>query len=75
MELLPVSEDARYGLVCEVDMARIYTVLGESDLALDQLDRLLTIPSWVSVSWIELNPLWDPLRGHPRYAEILDAHR
>ncbi len=75
MELLPVSEDARYGLVCEVDMARIYTILGETDLALDQLDRLLTIPSWVSVSWIELNPLWDPLRGHPRYAEILDSHR
>ncbi len=75
MELLPVSKDARYGLVCEVDMARIYTMLGESDLALDQLDRLLTIPSWVSVPWIEINPIWDPLRDHPRYAEILASHR
>jgi len=75
MELLPVSEDARYGLVCEVDMARIYTMLGESDLALDQLDRLLTVPSWVSVPWIEMNPLWEALRDHPRYSEILEAHR
>ena len=75
MELLPVSKDARYGLVCEVDMARIFTMLGEHDLALNQLDRLLTIPSWVSVPWIEVNPLWEPLRDHPRYAGMLESHR
>ncbi len=74
-KLLPVSKDARYGLVCEVDMARIYTMLGEFDLALDQLDRLLAIPSWISVPWIEMNPLWESLRDHPRYSEILDSHR
>ncbi len=74
MEILPVSMDARYGLVCEVDMARIYTMLGESDLALDQLDRLLTIPSWVSVAWIEINPLWDPLRDDPKFVEMLERH-
>ncbi len=74
MELLPVSKDARYGLVCEVDMARIYTMLGESDLALDQLDRLLTIQSWISVARIEINPLWDSLREDPRFEEMLQRH-
>ena len=75
MAMLPVATDARYGLVLEADMARIYTMLGESDLALDQLDRLLTIPSWVSVPWIEMHPTWQPLRDHPRYSEILESHQ
>jgi tetratricopeptide (TPR) repeat protein len=75
MELLPVTRDAFYGVTCEVDMARIYALLGDSDSVFDQLDRLLTIPSWISVPWIEMDPTFDSLRDHPRYAEILAAHR
>jgi non-specific serine/threonine protein kinase len=74
-ELVPVSRDASYGISAEVDMAWIYTLLGESDLALDQLDRLMTIPSWISPAWIEMDPRWESLRRHPRYVELLDSHR
>jgi non-specific serine/threonine protein kinase len=75
MELLPVSRDSSYGLSSEVDMAWIFTLLGERDLALDQLDRLMTIPSWITPAWIEMDPRWDSLRDHPRYAKTLASHR
>lgn len=56
-------------------MTRVYTLLGEYDLALDQIDRLLTIPSFLTPAWVEMDPSWARLRDHPRYLGILDRHR
>jgi serine/threonine-protein kinase len=69
--LLPVSIDAVYGLGCAFDLAIIYTMLAEFDLALGQLDQLLSVPSWVSPVWFEWDIRFDPLKTHPGYKELL----
>ena len=53
------------------DLARIYTMVGEYDAAIDQLESLLAIPSNTTVPLLRLDPAWDPLREHPRFQALL----
>jgi serine/threonine-protein kinase len=45
--------------------------LGETEEALDEIQRLLMEPSWVSVHTLRLDPRWDPIRDHPRFKALL----
>ena len=36
-----------------------------------QIERLLAGPSWLSVHTLRLDPLWDPIREHPRFKTLL----
>jgi eukaryotic-like serine/threonine-protein kinase len=69
--MIPVSKDAFQGPSPIITLAEIYTMTGEFDQALDQLDYLLSIPSWFSVRTLQLEPVWDPLRSHPRYQQLI----
>jgi serine/threonine protein kinase/Flp pilus assembly protein TadD len=74
VELLPVEKDAFYGLPYIEDFAFIYTLAGETEAALDRLDYLLSVPSWISVSWLRMDPQWDPIREDPRFAKLMEKH-
>ncbi len=71
---MPVSKDALDG--CEVleSLALLYTVVGEHDAAIDQLEYLLTIPSLISVPRLKFQPVWEPLREYPRFQRLLEKH-
>ncbi|TDI86497.1 MAG: tetratricopeptide repeat protein [Caldithrix sp.] len=71
VDLMPVSKDAFAGPFSIVSMAKIYTLVGDHDAAIDQLAYLLSIPCGMTVHRIRLNPVYDPLRGHPRFQELL----
>ena len=71
-ELLPVEKDALYGLGHAHDLAVIYTMVGEDDAALSQIERLLSIPGWVSPAWLRTNPQWKPLWNNARFKELVD---
>jgi hypothetical protein len=71
MELLPVSKDALVGPSKVEDLALVYIMVGEYDSALDQIEYVLSIPSWVSVSLLRLDPRYDPLRNLPRFQKLL----
>ena len=74
VELLPVSKDAYQGAYRAIDLARIYAMVGETDDAIDRLEYLLSIPSPLSVPLLQLDPIWDPVRGHPRYQGIVEKY-
>jgi serine/threonine-protein kinase len=74
VELLPVSKDAVAGVGAVWALAAVYTMVGEQDAAIDQLEYLLAIPSWWSAWDLRLDPRWDPLRDHPRFQEILEKY-
>ena len=52
-------------------MAFVQLNAGNVDVALDYLEEVLSIPSYWSTAWVELDPLWEPARDHPRYKEIM----
>ena len=52
-------------------MASIYIMAGEYDNAVDELELLLSIPSWTSANMLRLDPLYKPLHDLPRFKAIL----
>ena len=51
--------------------AIILAQLGESDAALDEIQRLLAGPTPLTVHTLRLDPRWDPIREHPRFKALL----
>ena len=72
--LMPISKDSLVGPKPAIELAKIYTQGGETDKALDLIDELLSIPSDLSVGLLRLDPVWDPLRDHPRFQALLEKY-
>jgi hypothetical protein len=77
-ELKPETKDAVDGPHLSGYLALIYTRVGEIELALPLLERLLHTPHAsdsahysVSAHDLRLRWEWDPLRGDPRFQELL----
>ncbi len=71
VELLPMTADAlKNGLLVE-HLAIIYAWTGEKDLAFEQLAYAAQIPSEINYGHLQLHPLWDPLRGDPRFDKFV----
>jgi serine/threonine-protein kinase len=64
-------EDAHGGPWLADGRARILAHAGDADAALDEIERLLARPSWLSVHTLRQDPFWDPLRDHPRFQALL----
>ena len=75
VELLPVTKDAWIGSFRIADLARIYTMVGEYDLAVKQLEYLLSIPCELSIPLLRLDPVWKPLHNYPRFQKLLESAR
>jgi len=72
VELRPVTKDAyNVGSGLLGNLARIYVMVGEYDAAIDQLEYLVSIPSWISVPSLRVDPTWAPLRNHPRFKKLV----
>ncbi len=76
VSLYPQSKDA-YGAPHYVNsLAMIYTVVGEYEEAINQLEYLMSIESGdiVSIPVLRLDPMWDPLRQHPRFKRLIEEN-
>ena len=79
VELKPDWKDAVDGALMNCYLALIYTRVGEKELAIPLITRLLKTPGAVdSVDYsITVNDLkhrweWDPIRSHPRFQKLLE---
>ena len=53
------------------NLATIYALTGEKDLALKQLEIVSKLPYGPSYGELRLDPEWDSLRGDPRFEKIV----
>jgi serine/threonine-protein kinase len=72
--LMPISKDAMDGTFQSIELAKIYAQAGRLGQALDLIDELLSIPCGLSTGLLRLDPVWDPIRDHPRFQEILEKY-
>jgi tetratricopeptide (TPR) repeat protein len=74
VELTPVSKNAIEGATLVRYLAVIYAWTGEKDLAIQRLAETTYLPgSHISYGYLQLHPLWDPLRGDPRFQAIVES--
>jgi TolB-like protein/DNA-binding winged helix-turn-helix (wHTH) protein/Tfp pilus assembly protein PilF len=66
-----LNELSKHEYVSPVWRAKIYAGLGEKDSAFEWLEKAYEDRSIVSVGFIKRNPLFDPIRSDPRYADLL----
>ena len=71
--LLPISRDAVTGPGRQHLLGRIYILVGEPKLALDQLEPLLKIPYYLSPGWLKIDPNFRPLLGNPRFERLVNG--
>jgi tetratricopeptide (TPR) repeat protein len=73
MELAPGVKDEFTEPFTKIDFAMICTWTGEREVALGQLEALTKTPGSYTYGNLRLSPMWDPLRGDPRFEKIVNS--
>ena len=76
VELQPIVKDSLNGPTWVANLALVYAWTGERDPALEQLEKVATIPGEgapTTYGDLRFNPCWDDLRGDPRFDKIVAA--
>jgi len=71
VDLLPITKEAMRGPFRIRALAQVYVMVGEFDLAIDQIEFLLSRPAPLSIPLLRLDPDWAPPREHPRFKKLL----
>jgi hypothetical protein len=69
--MLPISVDAYDGSSFVYNLAAVYALTNEANLAFDQLAILVKTPGGLGYGQLKLDPAWDPLRKDPRFDKLL----
>jgi len=82
VELRPESKDAFDGAIMNCYLALIYARVGQKDLAIQLIERLLKTPGAVdsvdysiTISDLKYRWEWDPLRGDPRFQKLCEEKK
>jgi len=72
VELVRAEKDVMQEKSLVTNLAMIAACVGDKDLAFEELDSIIRLPSPLSYGGLKLFPWWDPLRGDPRFEKLLD---
>jgi len=73
IDLMPISKDIYDGGLVLEGLAQVYTWSDEHDHAIELLQKLVSMPSYINYGRLKFHPLWEPLRGNPRFEKITSS--
>ena len=65
VRMIPPEGDIELGPYVRVQLARIHTMVGQPEKAVDQLEPLLKIPCYLSAGWLRIDPGVHAASGQP----------
>lgn len=68
---MPISRDGYLGPYVQFQLARIYLLVGEPELALDPPEGLLKVEFYLSVGWLRIDPEFGSLRRNGRFERMV----
>ena len=72
-DLMPLSKDVYDGALVLEGLAQVYTWSNEADQAIELLQKLASMPSYVNYARTKFYPMWNPLHGDPRFEKIVNS--
>ena len=72
VELMPISKDAVDGPAWEVNLAQIYAIVGESDKAMDLLEKAVVTPCSINITVLKFWS-WDMLHNNARFQKLVNG--
>jgi len=73
VDLMPLSKDIYDGALVLEGLCQVYIWSNEPDRAIELLQKLVAMPSYVNYARLKLHPMWNPLRGDPRFEKIVNS--
>lgn len=71
INLMPISQDVYDGALVLEGLAQVYTWSNQPDHAVELLEKLVAIPSYINYARLRFHPMWNPLRGNSRFEKIV----
>jgi eukaryotic-like serine/threonine-protein kinase len=75
LDILPESRDKVHGVSNSATCAQVLALVGDSDLALAEIERLLEVPNGFTRWELALDPRWDFFRGDARFRALATPRR
>ena len=72
LDLLSTSDDYFDSPFLLFNFAEVLVIFGLHDETLDQLELIMSIPGFTSAAYLRIDPLWKPLRHHPRFKALVE---
>jgi TolB-like protein len=71
VDSMPISQDIYDGALVLEGLAQVYTWTGERDRAIELVQKLANMPSYINYARLKLHPQWAPLQSDPRFEKIV----
>ena len=68
--MIPLERDSMLGPIRVCELAAVHARVGDPDVAIDLLKKLIRFSGGYTFAWIDMDPRMVPLRSHPRYREL-----
>jgi TolB-like protein/Tfp pilus assembly protein PilF len=76
LETGAASDDPVFAPGVEENVARIEAQMGEAEAAINRIERLLPLAYGafpITQTKLRIDPVWDPLRSHPRFKALVEG--
>jgi serine/threonine-protein kinase len=70
-EAYRTAGDERLAPYMGIQLARVYTILGEKDKAVETLESLVSSKFYLTPAWLRIDPNFTSLRGMPRFDRLV----
>ena len=75
VDLVPLLKERDVHHFMRVNLARVLARVGDVDAAVSEIEYLLSVPSYISVPALRVDPAWAPLRSNPRFRRLVEGKR